>query len=100
MDARAMERNQRKEMDMLASELIPVRPKSMTKAPSLTPNPERETGITITVMITGTKTKRAAKDGFCPIPKDMTYTMKMPISWMSTESRKAFIITVFFLKYL
>jgi hypothetical protein len=72
-----VERYQRKDMEMLTGAGIPVKLKSMTKAPSLTPNPEMETGTIIMVMIIGTKTKSSVNESLCPMLKAIAAIIRM-----------------------
>ncbi len=67
-EAVVQDRNQRNEMDMLASEGTPTRPKSTTKALSRTPRPDMEIGRVVTVTMIGKKTKSAVKDSCWPNP--------------------------------
>ncbi len=72
--------NHNKEIAVATSGFIPISPKKSTKAPSLTPRPEIDTGSVVNRIIIGKKTKNARKGICCPMPSARIYTANIPDS--------------------
>ena len=73
-----MEINHDKEIAVAISGLIPISPKNSTKAPSLTPRPEIDTGMVVNRIMRGKKVRYARNGICCPMPSARIYAAKNP----------------------